>query len=96
MWGVGQERHVVGTGLVGPGGDERGRDASARLGFGDAGTFMQDVGNSEARRVLGMVFEVGWVLHGGTPSGPRRVGGQCQKAGAQTKDRDKYAVGIVY
>jgi len=55
MWGVGRERSVVGTGLVGPESDARDRDARMMLSGGDE---VVTVGEREGKRVLGLVFEV--------------------------------------
>ena len=55
MWGVGRERSVVGTGLVGPESDERIRDVQMTLSGGGEGV---DLGNREGKRILSLVFSV--------------------------------------
>jgi hypothetical protein len=55
MWGVGRERSVVGTGLVGPESDLRDRDVQMTLSGGDEAV---SIGEREGKRVLGLVFEV--------------------------------------
>jgi hypothetical protein len=55
MWGVGRERSVVGTGLVGPESDARDRDVRMMLSGGDEAA---SIGEREGKRILSLVFEV--------------------------------------
>jgi hypothetical protein len=55
MWGVGRERSVVGTGLVGPESDARDRDVRMTLSGGDE---VVSIGEREGKRILSLVFEV--------------------------------------
>jgi hypothetical protein len=55
MWGVGRERRVVGTGLVGPGGDNLEVEAATANTYRPHNTA---IGSREGKQVLGLVFEV--------------------------------------
>lgn len=54
MWGVGRERRVVGTGLVGPGGDDRDLEPSSIMDR----PVESSIDRREGTRVLGLVFQV--------------------------------------
>ena len=51
-WGIGTERHVIGTGLVGP---ER---YAGEGSIQSVPTQNEQTGVSEGKRVLGLIFEV--------------------------------------
>lgn len=55
MWGVGRERRVVGTGLVGPGGDNHDAEATTTNTYRPRDL---SIGSREGRQVLGLIFEV--------------------------------------
>lgn len=58
MWGVGRERRVVGTGLVGPGGDDRDLERSNIMDR----PVESSINRREGKRVLGLVFQVSWLI----------------------------------
>jgi hypothetical protein len=66
-WGVGRERHVVGTGLVGP--ESYGRDRNAQVISPSASraTSLSSTGDAVGKRALGLVFEVSGLVLCCTP-----------------------------